>query len=176
MSGETWNHEIQSGTAEITGTMINYYSVCERKLWLFSRRIQREEDSGLVSLGRLMHQESYTRERKEVLLLNRIKLDHISIDGHLLIHEVKKSRAHSEAARLQLLFYLSEVEKLGIVCHGVLHFRGERRRESVSLDEESRLRIREVVKGIQDIVCNELPPDPSKNSSCRKCAYYDYCF
>ncbi|MEM3192938.1 MAG: Dna2/Cas4 domain-containing protein, partial [Candidatus Parvarchaeota archaeon] len=35
-----------------TGTQVNYYFVCKRKLWFFSHNIELESDSDLVLMGR----------------------------------------------------------------------------------------------------------------------------
>ena len=47
---------------QIRGTQINYYFICKAKLWLFSHHIQMEQESELVSLGKMLHKDSYTRE------------------------------------------------------------------------------------------------------------------
>lgn len=36
---------------KITGNMINYYFVCQRKLWLFAQGLQYEEENENVQLG-----------------------------------------------------------------------------------------------------------------------------
>ncbi|HLG30213.1 MAG TPA: Dna2/Cas4 domain-containing protein [Candidatus Brocadiales bacterium] len=36
-----------------TGTQINYFFVCKRKLWLFSRRIEMERESDAVMVNDL---------------------------------------------------------------------------------------------------------------------------
>ena len=66
-----------SESIRMTGTMINYYVVCPRRLWLFSRKLGWEADSELVRLGLLLHEQSFPRERKEVLIMNRIKIENI---------------------------------------------------------------------------------------------------
>jgi CRISPR/Cas system-associated exonuclease Cas4 (RecB family) len=43
-----------------TGTQVNYYFVCRRKLWLFSRNFEMERSSDLVLLDRL-----YKNSREE---------------------------------------------------------------------------------------------------------------
>lgn len=59
-----------------TGSQINYYFVCKRKLWLFSHNIELESDSDLVKLGKLLHENKYKRRLKEVQI-DRIKIDFI---------------------------------------------------------------------------------------------------
>ena len=57
-----------------TGTQISYYFVCKRKLWLYSHDIQYEQESDIVKLGRLLHEEQYQKKLKE------IHMDKIAID------------------------------------------------------------------------------------------------
>jgi len=53
-------------TLHFTGTQINYYFVCKRKLWFFSHNMELESDSDLVHLGKLLHEHSCKRKLKEV--------------------------------------------------------------------------------------------------------------
>ncbi|MEM4284287.1 MAG: Dna2/Cas4 domain-containing protein, partial [Candidatus Caldarchaeum sp.] len=39
-----------------TGTQINYYFVCKRKLWFFSHNMELESESDVVLLGKLLHE------------------------------------------------------------------------------------------------------------------------
>ncbi|OGP31326.1 MAG: hypothetical protein A2X87_06430 [Deltaproteobacteria bacterium GWC2_42_51] len=50
-----------------TGTEVNYYFLCKKKLWYFSHDIQIEQGSDAVYLGKLIHENSYQRE-KDVFL------------------------------------------------------------------------------------------------------------
>jgi CRISPR/Cas system-associated exonuclease Cas4 (RecB family) len=47
--------KIPSPELVYTGTQVNYYFVCRRKLWLFSRNFEMEQSSDLVLLGKLLH-------------------------------------------------------------------------------------------------------------------------
>ena len=57
-----------------TGVQVNYFFVCRRKLWFFSRYLDLEAESDLVLLGRLLHEHGYRRKFKEVSI-GRIKID-----------------------------------------------------------------------------------------------------
>jgi CRISPR-associated exonuclease Cas4 len=48
-------------TPFLTGTHINYYFICQRKLYLFDHHLSMEHTSDLVHLRRLVHEESYER-------------------------------------------------------------------------------------------------------------------
>ena len=88
-----------------TGTQVNYYFVCHRKLWLFSRSIQMEQESDLVFQGKQVGEESYDRRKKEIDLAGLIVLD--SFDRQKgVIHEVKKSRAVEKAHIWQVRYYI----------------------------------------------------------------------
>ncbi|RLI98270.1 MAG: CRISPR-associated protein Cas4, partial [Candidatus Aenigmatarchaeota archaeon] len=149
--------------------------VCPRKLWMSAHGLSREQESELVTLGSLMHESSFSRERKEILVLGHIKIDHTTKGQKLVVHEVKKTKKYSHAARAQLLFYLYELERLGIVCQGELHFRSERRREPVSMDSESRQYVQSLIERVGNVIMRDEPPAVRKGAPCRKCAYRDYC-
>ena len=74
----------------ITGTQVNYYLICHRKLWLFTHNINMEHTSEAVEIGSLVHEQSYTRRNKEIVL-EGIKIDFFD-KNHGVIHEVKKSK------------------------------------------------------------------------------------
>ncbi|NLK63015.1 MAG: Dna2/Cas4 domain-containing protein, partial [Fusobacteria bacterium] len=60
---------------KVTGIMINYYFVCERKLWYFVNKINMEHNSELVEMGKLVDENSYGRERKSILIDEMINID-----------------------------------------------------------------------------------------------------
>ena len=52
---------------QITGIMIYYYFVCQRKLWYFVNHINMEQNSELVSIGKILDENSYKNEKKSIL-------------------------------------------------------------------------------------------------------------
>ena len=88
----------------ITGVMIYYYFICQRKLWYFANEINMEQNSELVSIGKTIDETSYKREKKSILIDNTINIDFIK-DGAVL-HEVKKTKAIEEAGIWQLKYYM----------------------------------------------------------------------
>jgi len=89
----------------IIGTQINYYFICKTKLWLFSHHIQMEQESELVSLGKLLHLKSY-KDEKEYTIDNLISVDFIKKHDYLELHEVKKSNKMEKSHEYQLLYYM----------------------------------------------------------------------
>ncbi len=160
----------------ITGSMIQAYIICPRQAWLTSRQICPDEDNIYLALGRLIDQQSYGRERKEVRL-GHLCLDLIRRGGkQLVVGEVKKSSRALEAAKLQLAFYLHELAALGIEAEGELLFPEERRKEKVVLDEAMSKQVTEIKSEVTSLISREQPPLPHKNRRCSKCAYAELCW
>lgn len=65
-----------------TGSQVNYFFVCWRKLWFFSRYLDLEADSDLVLLGKLLHETGYPRKFKEVSI-GRVKIDFLEHGGEI---------------------------------------------------------------------------------------------
>ncbi|WP_456342772.1 CRISPR-associated protein Cas4 [Thermovibrio sp.] len=157
-----------------SGTKVNYYFVCKRKLWLFSRGIGLEGSSERVSLGKLLHQYSYKRySKKGVLIDNLIAVDLI---GSEEVGEVKYSDRLSEAARWQLLYYLFYLKQLGIERRGVINYPRQRKREEVELTPEAERELLKVLREIKEIEELPTPPPPQKLPYCKRCSYYELCF
>lgn len=160
----------------ITGSMVQAYMVCPRQAWLTSRQICPDEDNVYLALGRLIDQQSYGREKKE------IRLGHLCLDlirrgsKQLVVGEVKKSSRAREAARFQLAFYLHELAAMGIKAEGELLFPEERRKERVLLDEAMSVQVAQIKLEITALLNREYPPLPEKIRFCSKCAYAELCW
>nr|WP_262370206.1 CRISPR-associated protein Cas4 [Dictyoglomus thermophilum] len=104
----------------ITGIKINYLFVCERKLWLFDRGIGMEETSEKVFLGKLLDEFSYPKEKKKKILIDNLIC--IDILNEEEIREVKYSDKLEEPNKMQILYYLYYLKKLGIRKKGILNY------------------------------------------------------
>ncbi|MDA8235418.1 MAG: CRISPR-associated protein Cas4 [Clostridia bacterium] len=160
----------------VTGTLIWYYFICHREVWLMARNVVPDQDNSNVDLGRFIQEQSYQREKKEINL-GHIKLDVISRGKEgLVIGEVKKTSKSEASARMQLAYYLSELEKLGLKAKGELRFPKEKRREIVELTDELRTKLDLAVRDILRIAYLEKPPGPIKIKYCKNCAYAEFCW
>src|SRR5690554_2637589 len=98
---------------KVTGTLIWYYFICKREVWLMAHSIEADQDNEFIDIGRFIQNNTYQREKKEILLGN-IKLDILKKEkGQVIVGEVKKSSRFKESARMQLSYYLYELEKKG---------------------------------------------------------------
>jgi len=160
----------------ITGTQINFYFHCKRQLWFFSHHINTEQESDLVYLGKVIHETSYERERKEVEI-DQIKLDFLDVrDG--VIHEVKKSDSWSQAHEWQLLYYLYVLKQKGVTgLRGELNYPVIKRTVSVELTPEREKELLIVLADIRRIINQVKPPEIHvKKSVCRSCSYFELCY
>jgi CRISPR-associated exonuclease Cas4 len=158
----------------ITGTIINYYIHCKTQLWLFYHKINLEDNSEEVRIGKVLHEISETKVNE--VSLENIKVDKITKD---YVVEVKKSDSDIEAAKWQLLYYLWRLKQKGIYKKGRLEVFEKRKQDKkkivIELNEKNEKRLLEIIEDIEKIV-NYSMPEPKFESKCRKCAYYEFCF
>ncbi|MCS7257909.1 MAG: CRISPR-associated protein Cas4, partial [candidate division WOR-3 bacterium] len=87
----------------ITGTLIWYYNICKREVWLLAHEITPDPDNQLIQLGSLIHSEAYPQEKKGWETAG-MKIDIIKRVGkQIIVGEIKKSDRFLEAAKMQLL-------------------------------------------------------------------------
>lgn len=160
----------------VTGTLIWYYCICKREVWLMARRLTPDEDDVNIDIGRFIHQNTYSREKKEIDLGNA-KLDLIhNENGELVVGEVKKSSRFLESAKTQLLFYLLQLKEMGIDARGELLIPAEKKKVQVELDATSEKEIQNIISEIENIVNDTSAPPPVKTKWCRNCAYSEFCW
>ena len=163
---------------QITGTHINYYFVCKRKLWLFANSIQMEHTSDLVYEGKLVHEESYPQRtaKYEEVQIGGIKVDYYDAKNRV-IHEVKKSDKIENAHYRQLKYYLYIFEKAGIEgVTGILEYPKLRQTEEVILSRRDIEELQEAEKEIGKIISSDVCPEAINSKICKKCSYFDFCY
>ena len=160
---------------DITGLMVYYYEVCKRKLWYFVNEIQLEENNSNVILGKLLEENTYTRDEKKINIDGVINIDFIR--SKKILHEIKKSNSIEPASLLQVQYYLYYLEKKGLVgLKGILDYPLLKQTVEVNLTDKDRENLDNIIIGIKEILRKESPPALEKNGICKKCAYFDLCF
>jgi CRISPR-associated exonuclease Cas4 len=158
----------------ITGTLVNYYHHCKRQCWLFYNRINLEDNSEDVRVGRILH-EIKNEEAPEVI--ENIRIDKIT--GEYII-EIKKSDADLTAAKEQLIFYLYTLYKKGIKRKGRLECIEKNKQEKkihiIDLGEQELEAKEKLYEEIENFLLNSPLPEAVLSKKCNRCAYYDYCF
>ncbi|WP_324283728.1 CRISPR-associated protein Cas4 [Fusobacterium polymorphum] len=160
---------------DITGLMVYYYEVCKRKLWYFVNEIQLEENNSNVILGKLLEENTYTRDEKKINIDGVINIDFIR--SKKILHEIKKSNSIEPASLLQVQYYLYYLEKKGLVgLKGILDYSLLKQTVEVNLTDGDRENLDNIIIGIKEILRKESPPILEKKGICKKCAYFDLCF
>ncbi|AXM89702.1 CRISPR-associated protein Cas4 [Anoxybacillus ayderensis] len=158
----------------VSGVQMQYYKVCKRKLWLFSKGIAMENEHERVIEGKILHERAYPRlEDREILVDDIFKLDALDKE---YVRETKISSKMPEADRFQMLYYLYELKKRGITKKGLISYTKERKTEEVELTEKDESAIEKAIKEIYVILQSPSPPRLKKLPYCTKCAYYEFCF
>ena len=135
----------------ISGLMMNYYFVCKRKLWCFSRNLNFEETNENVKMGKLIDESRYSFETKQITI--------------------------EEAAIWQVKYYIYFLKKRGIeIEKGIIDYPEIRERKEIILSEEDEIRLEKILKEIEEICKNENSPEVINGKQCKKCAYYEYCY
>jgi CRISPR-associated exonuclease Cas4 len=159
----------------ITGTLINYYFHCQTQLWLHANRINLEDNSEDVRIGKILHQIS--KDKVDEVSFENIKVDKITKD---YVVEVKKSDSDIEAAKWQLLFYLWRLKKIGVIKKGKLEVfqksKQDKKIHYLELDKGLEIELLDILDEIMKIIKLEKFPKPIYKLHCKRCAYYEYCF
>lgn len=160
----------------INGTLMWYYKICKREVWLMSRNIIPDQKDTNIDIGKFIHETVYSRNKKEIEFGN-VKFDVLlNTKGSLVIGETKKTSKFQEASQMQLLYYLRELKKAGINAKGVLLYPEEKKRVEVELTEDNILELEKAENEIISIINSEIPPPVIKNKYCRSCGYREYCY
>jgi CRISPR-associated exonuclease Cas4 len=158
----------------LNGTIFYAYQVCLREAWFYYHRLNLSQEHDLLLLGRLVHEGSYQRARKEIFVDQLLKIDLFRDE---MVAEVKKSSRHKEAARLQLAFYLYYLKhEKGLALRGVLLFPKERKTEKLELTPELEQKVEELVSEMLPVLESESPPPPVKSRYCRTCSFQEVCW
>lgn len=162
----------------VTGTHINYYHVCRRKLWLFANGINMEHTSDLVYEGCLIHENTYPQRpgRYEEIEFEGVKVDYYD-PARKVIHEIKKSNKIERAHEWQLKYYIYVFEQNGIDgVSGILEYPELRKTLKVVMSEIDREMIREMIADIEQITGEVSCPPLCNKGICRNCSYFEFCY
>lgn len=141
-----------------------------------AHELNASQDNIFLELGRLVSEEAYARERKEIEIGN-MKIDLLKKgDTKVVVGEVKKSSRFEHSAKMQLAFYLHRLKQAGIEADGELLIPKERKRLPVTLDKKTEEGLEKAIGEISTIIANEAPPAPKKIRFCSKCAYREFCW
>ncbi len=133
----------------ISGILVNYYFHCKTQCWLYAHKINMEQNSEKVRVGKTLHK-VHKRRVKEVHF-RRFSVDRITKE---YVVEIKKSDSHLEAGKWQLLFYLYQLKQKGIIKKGRLEVfeknRENKKRFELVLDRKKEERLKSIIDFFQN--------------------------
>ncbi|MCJ7840937.1 CRISPR-associated protein Cas4 [Lederbergia sp. NSJ-179] len=162
---------------KVTGTIVNYYSHCKRQCWLFANKVNLEDNSENVRIGKVLHELKAEKAKKSEVAIENIRIDKIT-DDYLV--EVKKSDADIEAVKWQTLYYLKILKDKGIERKGKIEFIEKNKQEKktiyVELTKEKEADLEKRLEEIQIYIESDQVAGVLNEPKCKKCAYYEYCY
>jgi CRISPR-associated exonuclease Cas4 len=176
----------------INATLINYYLLCHRKMWLHAHAIRMEHTSDIVYEGKLIGETTYPQRAEryteveissplilgegkgEVLITAKIDF----YDPHNgVVHEVKKSAAKEQAHVAQVQFYMYVLRRNGIKAeYGIIEYPKFRQTERVEMNEEDTIKLETWIEDVKRIIDSEQCPPLLPISKCKSCSYFDFCW
>lgn len=161
---------------KVNGTLINYFIHCKRQCYLFGNRINLEDNSENVKIGKILHEERAQKDNTEIAIEN-IKLDKLTKE---YLTEVKKSDADIEASKWQLMLYLKILKDKGIIRKGRLEFIEKKKLTKKTIILELTPEIEDLlnkhIQAIEKLLLSDNVPSVLNKAICKKCAYYEYCY
>lgn len=161
---------------KVNGTLINYYFHCRRQCYLHGNRMNMEDNSEDVKIGKVIHEIKSEQNKETEISIENIKIDKITSQ---YVTEIKKSDADVEASKWQLLLYLKILKYKGINRKGKLEFVEKNKTKNtvyVELNDENEKELGKITAEIENLLEQNAIPPVKKMPKCRKCAYYEYCF
>lgn len=158
----------------VSGLLYEYYNICKRKAWYSANGISLEGENENVQIGRLIDENSYSRERKHVLVDDNSSIDFLRDNT---VYEIKKSSAEKDAAIAQIKYYLYVLKEKGVEAKGELRVPKENLIESVILSNEDIENVRNTITRIEEMInSTDVPPCIINRGICMKCAYFEFCY
>ena len=160
----------------ITGTLINYYFHCARQCYLHANRLNLEDNSEDVRIGRVLHELNEEKSKQAEIKIDNVKIDKITKD---YLTELKKSDSDPEAVKWQVLLYLSKLKQKGVIRKGKIEYAEKNRNEKpeiLELDDANEKELLAVLERIGELISAPTPQPAKLEPKCKKCAYYEYCF
>lgn len=162
---------------KVNGTLVNYYFHCKRQCYLHGNRLNLEDNSEMVKVGKAIHESKALENKNSEILIDNIKLDRLTSE---YLTEIKKSDADIEASKWQLIFYLKILKSKGIIRKGKLEFIEKNKTDKkvfyFNLDEETEMELDKHIKNIENMLKSDDVPGVLNKPKCKKCAYYEYCY
>lgn len=130
-----------------------------------------------MKIGKAIHEERAENKNNTEIAIDNIRLDKLTKE---YLTEVKKSDADAEAAKWQLLYYLKVLKTKGVIRKGKLEFAEKNKKDKkiiiIELTDEVEKELDKYIDEIEQLLNQDRIPECINKSTCKKCAYYEYCY
>jgi CRISPR-associated exonuclease Cas4 len=162
---------------DIPANWIYSFTICKREAWLISHGIEGYQNNEYLELGRLTHEESYKKEKKETIKLPGLSVDLIINNKEgFMIGEIKSSSKKIAQAKIQLMYYIFKLKEYGFNIKGELLIPKEKKRIKVELTSEDEIFLSNLLLEIKELINQPKPPKPVRKGFCAKCDYFEFCW
>ncbi len=134
----------------IPPSIYNAFLICPRQAWLMSRQMVADQEFTYLDIGRLISEESFSREKKEIYIPDlSAKIDMITLkDGKYFVAEIKKSSASMKSGIEQLKYYMYLLKLKGLEIKGMIKIPLEKKSLEITLNSSD---IDNIEKKIREI-------------------------
>ncbi len=160
----------------ISGITIQYYYTCHRELWFHLHYFDPIEEHHHLSIGRIIHEQSYKKMSKRTINIGTSVVDIITKQkSTIIISEIKKSSKFLEPSKKQLLYYLLLLKRQGIKAQGILRIPKEKKNYRLKLTPDVEKELVNTEQEILRIAKFPRPPPIVTRPYCKSCAYLEIC-
>lgn len=160
----------------VSGHIVQAYLICARQAWLMSRQVIGDQYNDFMAIGRLLSNESYKKEKKEIRVGSSV-IDIVSTrDNGVMLVEVKKSSKAIEASIMQLKFYMYTLKNKVQCLSGEVRIPKEKKIFVIEMNDELVEEVESVVLEIETLLYSDKPPSANWINYCRTCSQQDFCW
>ncbi len=156
----------------MTGSLMQAFLVCKRQAWLLAHQLVGDQENDTLYIGKIVAEDSYSRDKKEIVIDEGIIDVLRTEDGQALLIEVKKSSKMLKSAEYQLLLYMRGTK----THYGEIRIPKEKKVVKVELTDEKLEELNKIEKEAEELINAELPPKPEKVPFCDRCSYEYFCW
>jgi len=157
----------------INGVLVNCFIVCKKKVWLQAHNIHTNKSNLHLQIGSVYAEIRKNDSRK----FGNIEVDEIVENKHIKVTEYKKTFSNVEASKMQLLFYMYNLQKeLNLKkIEGLLVSEETDEKKYFILNDENIKLVDIMLDEIVEIVNSEKIPVVEKTNLCLNCGHNFYC-
>ena len=93
---------------QINGTLINYYFHCKRQCYLHGNRLNMEDNSEQVKIGKAIHEEKAVNKSNSEIAIDNIRLDKLTKE---YLTEVKKVGCRCTSSKMAAIVLFKSIKK-----------------------------------------------------------------